>query len=391
MLRVAPMAWLAAAVGRITVGMVVIGLVLLARRSGYSYAEAGLLAGAHSIGIGLIGPIQGRLADRFGQHRVLLVDAVAYFAALVAVASLVASAAALPAVLAVALLAGAVNPPLPACARVAWRTRYGPELREAAFSLDAVMIEAGFILGPVLAVVLVESVAPGAGVVGAGVAALVGAGGFALTDVSRSVTGSIGSGRSLIGALGSVGVRWSLLVFLLISVVFGVVDIVVPAITEEAGRPAAAGVLLALFASGSLVGGIVYGSRDWPGTLLGRLRIFVLSFGVLLAATPFVATSVTGLGVALLVAGCAIAPMAICLFQVIDELALAGTATEALTWASSSNVAGAAAGAVIAGVLVERSGPGWAMAAGAMAVLGAAALTWTLSRDGSGRLVATAP
>ncbi len=391
MLRVVPLAWSTALIGRITVGMVVIGLVLLARRSGYSYAEAGLLAGVHSLGIGLIGPIQGRLADRFGQHRVLLFDAVTYFVTLVALASLVGSAATLPVVLVCALLAGAVHPPLSACARVAWRTRYGPDLREAAFSLDAVTIEAGFILGPVLAVTLIETVAPAAGVIGAGVTALVGAGGFALTNVSRSVTGSIGSGRSLIGALGSVGVRWTLMILVLISVVFGVVDIVVPAITEAAGRPAAAGVLLSLFASGSMVGGIVYGARDWPGTLLGRLRIFVLSFGVLLAVTPFVATSVTGLGLALLVAGCAIAPMAICLFQVIDELALAGTATEALTWATSSNVAGAAVGAVVAGVIVERAGPGWAMAAGAIAVLGAAALTWTLSRDGSGRLVATAP
>lgn len=372
-------------------GMVVVGLVLLVRRAGYDYGEAGLVAGAHSLGIGVIGPLQGRLADRFGQRRVLVVDAVAYFLALCGVAALVTASASVILVLIVALLAGSFNPPLSACARVAWRVKYGVELREAAFSLDAVTIELGYILGPVLSVVLVESVAPAAGVIGAAAAALVGAGGFALTPESASVTSGPGGARSTVGALRSVGVRWLLVLFLLVSVVFGVVDIVVPAVAEGAGRPWAAGLLLALFAAGSLVGGAVYGLRDWPGTLVQRLRLFLLVFGLLLLGTPIMAGSLVGLGSALFLAGVAIAPMAIVIFQVVDEVALPGTATEALTWTTSANVAGAAVGAVVAGFAVEQGGSGWALAIGAGAVLMSAALAWVLSLRPASGLVAAAP
>ena len=55
-------------------------------------------------------------------------------------------------------------------------------------------------------------------------------------------------------------------------IAFGVVQVAVPAFTLERGSASAGGVLLACLSLGSLIGGVVYGSRNWPGRLPPRLR-----------------------------------------------------------------------------------------------------------------------
>ncbi len=64
-----------------------------------------------------------------------------------------------------------------------------------------------------------------------------------------------------------------------VAVVFGAIDVVLPAVAEFAGRPEAAGSLVAAIAGGSLVGGLVYGGRMWPGTLRERLRVVIVVLG----------------------------------------------------------------------------------------------------------------
>lgn len=366
-----------------------VGLILGVRRSGYDYGAAGLVAGAYSAGVGLVAPIHGRLADRYGQRPVLVATAGAYLALLGVTSAAVMSAAATGWVMAGALVAGAANPPLAACARIAWRKRYGLELREAAFSLDAVTIELGFIIGPLLAVALVEGLGSMAGVVGAGLAAFLGAGGFAMTPESAAVEprrAAVGSA----GALRSVGVRWLLLLFGLVSILFGVVDIVAPATAEAVGRPSATGALLAAFAAGSMLGGVVYGLREWPGTLILRAKLLLTGFGSLLLLAPLASGSLVGLGFALFGAGLTLAPLAIVVFQLVDEVALDGTLTEALAWTTSSNVAGAALGAVLAGFAVDRGAERIALGIGAVAVLAAAGIAWVLSDRFTSSLPASA-
>src|SRR5690606_37314506 len=73
---------------RLTPGMIALALVLASRDAGYSYGVAGVVTGAHQVGVGLGSPFQGKLVDRYGQSVVLVPDAIGYGAGCVLLALL---------------------------------------------------------------------------------------------------------------------------------------------------------------------------------------------------------------------------------------------------------------------------------------------------------------
>jgi predicted MFS family arabinose efflux permease len=74
------------------------------------------------------------------------------------------------------------------------------------------------------------------------------------------------------------------------------------------------------------------------------------------------------LGLLLVVAAAAIAPLFTVVYTLCGQLAGEGTVTEAFTWLGSGLFAGTAAGAAVAGLLVNASGPPAAYLAAAVAV-----------------------
>jgi MFS family permease len=353
-------------VSRITPGMIALAIVLLVREGGYGYTVAGVVTAAHQLGVGLASPVQGRLADRFGQARVLRPDAVAYLVGTLALVALVDRGSSVPALAAVAVLTGVFYPPVTACSRVVLSRLFPTgQLRETAFAVSSIAVELGFIVGPLVAVGLASSAGAGASVAFAGLVAAVGAVGYAATSAARAVPtrqpGTVGG-----GALRSPGVRVMVVAFAAIAVAFGVIDIVVPAVGELLARdPRVAGYLLASIAAGSLLGGIVYGSRPWPGTVTQRLRVLSVVMALGLAIVPLALASIPVFAVGLFLGGIFLGPTTICAFQLIDDLALPGTQTEAQSWTQSAVVAGVALGASVAGVAVDAGGPGLALLAGA--------------------------
>jgi len=357
----------ASTVSRLTPGMMALAIVLLLRGAGYSYAAAGLVTSAHSIGVGIGAPVQGRLADRLGQARLLVPDAVLYASGTIALALLATRGVpvAVPVLVAVAVVTGLFLPPVTACSRVLLSRLFptGRE-REAAFAVSSIAVELGFVVGPLAAAAISARSGGGTAVAVAGTIAMIGALGYAATGAARAVpprVHAVGVG----GALRSAGIRVMVLAFGCIAVVFGVIDIVVPAVAELAGTANAAGRLLASIAGGSLLGGLVYGARSWPGTLPQRLRVLVVVMTVGLALLPLALGSLTTFGVALFVGGLFLAPTTICAFQLIDDLALVGTQTEAQSWTQSAVVFGVAVGAALSGAAVDVRGPALALLAGA--------------------------
>lgn len=355
-------------IARITPGMAVLAMVLMAREAGLSYAIAGLLTGGHQLGIGVAAPVQGKLVDRYGQRAVLIPDGIGYVLGTSVLVALVLSGAAIPVVVAVAVLSGMLYPPTTACVRVLLSKRFpsGRE-REAAFALTAIAVELGFIIGPLAAVGVAQTAGPGWAVVIAGLLAGIGALGLASTSASRGVP-TRPREREARSALGSIGVRTMVLALGAMAVAFGVIDITVPAVAEIARQPAAAGWLIAAIAGGSLIGGLVYGGGVWPGTVVDRIRVLAVVLTAGFAFIPLATSSLTLFAVALFVAGLCLAPLTICAFELIDTLALPGTQTEAQQWTQASVVAGVAVGALLAGIAVDVSGPALAFVVGAVCI-----------------------
>jgi MFS family permease len=354
---------------RLTPGMIALALVLASREAGYSYAVAGLVTGAHQIGVGLGSPFQGKLVDRFGQRVVLTPDAVVYALGCGLLAYLLGVAAPVWVLVVAAVVTGVVYPPTTACARVVL-SRLFPTgaLRETAFAVSSIAVEIGFIAGPLAATAVASRFGGIYAVVMAGVLALFGALGFAATEASRTTARRDVAATGRGGALRAPGVRVMVVALGFVAVVFGAIDVVLPAVAEFAGRPEAAGSLIAAIAGGSLVGGLVYGGRVWPGSLRERLRVVIVVLAVSLALVPIALPDLGPFAVGLFLGGLFLGPCTIVAFQLIDDLSLPGTQTEAQSWTQSSVVVGVAGGAALAGQVVEAGSPSLALLLGAGSV-----------------------
>ncbi len=355
-------------VARLTPGMMILALVLLLRAHGYSYAVAGLVSAAHQLGVGVASPIQGGLVDRYGQARVLLPDAVGYLGGTICLAVAAVQGAGVPVLIGAGLLTGAFYPPVTASSRVLLSRLFPTgQQRETAFAVSSIAVELGFVLGPLLAVWIAEVGSPAWSVVLAGLFAAIGSIGYASTAAARSSPRRVGR-RPSGGALRAPGVRAIALALAFAAVAFGVLDITVPAVAELAGDRGDAGRLIATLAAGSLLAGIVYGGRPWPGTLPLRLRFFVTALTLGLLLLPFTIHDPWWFSVGLFLVGVSLAPTMICAFQLLDDLAIRGTQTEAQSWLQSAIVLGVALGTSAAGFAVDTGGPRLALAVGAIAV-----------------------
>jgi MFS family permease len=354
---------------RLTPGMIALALVLATREVGFSYAVAGLVTGAHQVGVGLGSPFQGKLVDRFGQRVVLVPDAIGYALGLTLLSALIVARAPVAVLVGVAVVSGVVYPPTTACARVVLSRLFpsGP-LRETAFAVSSIAVELGFIVGPLAATAVAVRAGGRYAVLLAAVLALLGALGFAATRASRTTARRDVAATGRGGALRQPGVRVMVVALGLVAVVFGAIDVVLPAVAEFAGRPEAAGTLIAAIAGGSLVGGVVYGGRVWPGVLHQRLRVVMFALGGSLALVPLALPELGVFAAALFVGGLFLGPTTIVAFQLIDDLSLPGTQTEAQSWTQSSVVVGVAGGAALAGQLVELGSPATALFVGAGSV-----------------------
>jgi predicted MFS family arabinose efflux permease len=304
-------------------------------------------------------PLLGRLIDARGMTRIIPWCATVSSAALVAVALLPASAP--PALLiALAALTGLAMPPLGACLRTLWMgVLPDAERRHAAFALDSAAGELLYVIGPAGLAGGVAAWSPRAAMVLA--AALMLAGALAFVRVADPIRGSGAAGGGLAGALASPALRSLIVVFALLGMTFGAIEVGVAAAAEHAGERGLAGPLLAVWGVGSVIGGVLavrWGAASDPSRrmalLLGALALAHAPLAI--AHTPLLLVPL------LLVSGVTVAPALSTGMALVGETAAPGTITEAFTWTSTGITAGIATGAALSGVLVEAGGPGTAFA-----------------------------
>lgn len=350
----------ASVVGRLPLGMTGLAILLLVREATGSYASAGAVSAAYALALAVASPARARTADRRGPVRVLLMMSVLHPAALTALVLLAATGTGAPTLAVPAVLAGATVPPVGAVMRALWAQLVeGPALTTA-YAVEAVVIELCFVVGPLLVAVLATTLGPSAAVLAAAALTLVGTVWLTATSAVRAVQ-PVGGNLHVLGPLVSPPVRGLLLAVGAVGAGFGALEVALPAFVEEAGRrPATAGVLLAVWSVGSMIGGLVYGAlhlttphrRQLPW-LMGALAV---GTGLPLLAGGPAAGGLVLMSAALFVYGLAIAPFSACNSVLLGGSAPPGTVTEAFAWNSSMIFGGAAFGAAAAGVLVERSG-----------------------------------
>ncbi len=352
-------------VARLPQGMAALALVLLVRGAGASYGAAGLVAAAYGVAIAIGAPYGGRQVDRRGARLVLRRRMILFPSLLGLVAVLGQIEAPIAAIAVAAAAAGLTMAPVSSVLRSIWPVVAGTDGARTAYALDAALQEVIFVGGPLLVAVL-AAIDPVAAVAGAAVLAGVGTYAFARLPPVRAAGPAEETHSSRLGALSAVGVRTIALLCVWLGLGFGAVEIAVPAFAEGEGNRALAGVALAGFSAGSLVGGLLAGLRPSRDE---RRRIVVGTF--ILAgslALPLAAQSIGTMAVLLFFAGLPIAPVVAALYGQIGRVAAAGSVAEAFSWFGTSVSIGIAGGSVAGGWLID--GRGWQAAV----VLGVACL-----------------
>ena len=344
---------LAGGVAQLSWGGLDLAIVLAVTAGGRSLAAAGLAVGALSLAAAALAPLRGRLVDRYGSGA-LLPLALTSSVALLTLAVVSGGSAPTVALMALAGLGGAAAPPVMALARSIWPVVAGPELRRAGHAVNAMLGDLGAALGPALAGVLAALLGAGAALALFAVLPLAGclliaAGGLASRRQAACASRRHSGARPPTGP----GLRTIALSAAAVAVSLGAIQICAPAIARQGGHVELAALPLAAFATTSFAATLLLGrGRGRPAT-----QLFLRGCGYLAGALALcaVATSLLPFTLVLLAAGAGFGTFNLALFELLDDVVPAERGTEALTWITSAEGAGLAAGSALAGVLADSS------------------------------------
>jgi MFS family permease len=378
-------------VARMPMSMFGLGTVLLIAAVTGRYGVAGAVAAVGSVGYAVGAPQFGKLADRFGQHRVLRPQVAVFGLATVALMVLAEARAPLLAVAAAGAVAGMTMPSIGSMVRARWSMLLdGTQRLHTAFSLESVADEIIFVVGPALVTLLATDIYPAAGVGAAMVLCVAGTLLFAAQRRTeplprpRVAAGEPGEPGSPAGAghelasLERAGRRWRrrarrgrlvggpavrglvtlVPVYGLLGAMFAAIELSTVAFATELGHKPQAGLVLGVYALGSAVGGLWYGTRHWRAPLARRFAVTLacVSAGV---ATFWFQPGLATLYAVIFVSGLAIAPTLINGYSLIEEQAPPERRTEGMTWLSSAISVGVAAGSPLAGHLIDAHNARW--------------------------------
>ena len=347
---------------RLPIAIIGLGIVLMVSLKTGSYAFAGLLSASFAVMAAAGAVITSRWTDRVGQTRTLPLLVTTHAVALVLFVAAVMTDQPVPLQILAALVAGFLQPSTGSFVRARWVAiaPTTPILRTA-FAWESILDELIFTFGPLIASVLALSVGIATPLVVAAVIVFVGGWALALQKKTApplhprealEIDDDAGSGKS---AIFQVGMPPLVLAAIGGGALFGAYDVSVVAFTEQREQAGMAGVVLALWATGSLIGGLFFGSRRWPYSL-PRLLILTSLAQVIVVFPAWLLGSVPVLLLASFFAGLAVAPTLISLFSLAERLVPPRQLTEGLTWANSALAVGFALGSSLGGVLIDGVG-----------------------------------
>lgn len=353
--------FLATFLARLPISMTLIGLLTLVTGVTGSVAAGGLVSGAFALGEAVGGPIIARFADRHGQRVPVLVTALLDAALIALLVAAVAADAPLTVLVALAAAGGLCMPQIGPMARTRWvlLIRKGPERgleRErsvsAAMSVEGVLDEASFVLGPALVGILTLTISATASVIGAAV--LVGVFGTVFALHPTAPPGSAPAG----GAEGRITHPALLILTVPMfcqGLFFGGMSTGVTAFADAAGHGDLSGLMYAVMGSSSAVAGLMMASLPVGFTLTARAR--VAAGGLALLTLPlYLDHGPATLAVTIFVLGIAIGPHIVSLFGLIERAAPPSRLSQSMAIVLSSLILGQALGSMISGSLADAYG-----------------------------------
>jgi MFS family permease len=372
---------------RLPLGVDRLAALLLIRGVHESYALAGAAAGASVLGIGIGNPLQGRLAARSAAGRVLIVFAGLHAVAVGLFVVLVLAGAAPITQLLGAFALGACYPAIGATIRSAIPRLLESRgsLQTTAYALEATAMEFVGISAPLLIALAVGLASAAWALIFAAILMF-----FCTCAFVRSVppeclrrTARADDGDKTGGALAVLA-----LLTVQFTMGFGVaaMSVAIVGFATAMSAPALSGVLLAVDALASLVGGLVYAARASERSATALYLPLLAAWSVATTALT-IARSPWTMALLLVCTGVVFAAMAASVTQAIGALVTAKSSMEIFTWMITSWTIGGTVGAVVAGQLTQIGGWRTTLLVTGAAIAASTGFAW-LARPGGQPTVA---
>lgn len=334
---------------------------------GRGYGAAGFVGTATMAGTALASPVLGRMIDRHGLRPVVGVCGVVSCVFWL-------SAPHLPywVLVAAALPAGALVVPASSISRQVLTAIVPAPLRRTAYSLDTVSLEATFMVGPALGILVSTQLSASAALTGIGVAfGISSAALYAFNPPIRTaeeIALPRGNRPTIRSWLSAPLVATLLVAAGALFVLIGT-ELAALATLRAGGEVAWTGVVIAVMCVASLVGGLVHGAVRRS---LSQ-RTLMVALAVLVIPVVFVDGPWWVLALALVPTNLACAPTLAATTESVSTLAPHAVRGEAMGLQDSATRLGLALGSPAVGFVIDHTAPGWGfVAAGAGGLLFAA-------------------
>ncbi|MGP1247235.1 MULTISPECIES: MFS transporter [unclassified Serratia (in: enterobacteria)] len=361
-------------IARLPISMTGIGIITMLSQVRGSYWLAGAVAATFAFSMALLAPQIARAADRYGQSRVL--PYATGVSALALLLLLICTHYRTPdwTLFVFAALAGGM-PSISAMVRARWSEIYrGTPQLHTAYSFESVLDEVAFIVGPPIAVGLSVALFPEAGPLAAALLLVAGVSAFAWQKSTQPPVYPRNNQRQR-AILAMPSMQILVLALIALGTIVGTVDVISVAFAEQQGQPAAASIVLSVYAGGSCLAGLIFGAIKLPSPL--PQQFLYAAFATALTTLPLLwVHNVLTLAAAMFVAGLFFAPTMIVAMGLVERLVPPSRLTEGLTWMVTGLGVGVALGAALAGLAIDavgiKAGFGVTLTAGLVVLLVAA-------------------
>ena len=342
-------------IARMPLAMYALGIVLVISARDGRYGFAGVLSACYVFGNAVGIPILSIAVDRYGQRRVLLPAGAVHLVSGVAFAIMLKADAPNWSLVAPSIVVGVSYLPFGSLVRARWSNLLdGRAELSTALSVESVLDEVIFVIGPLIATVLATQADPVL-VIGLGVVLVTGGGVrlAALRDTEPPAHPRDDTGH--VSALRTPGMVHLTIASVAMGAVFATAEVSMVAFCGQHGHRPLSGVVLAAIAVGSAASGLVYGAIGWQTSVLYRFRIQSIAFA-LLPILLLAATNVPMLAVCAFALGLGVAPALITMFGLVQQLVPTRALTEGLSWIGTGLNVGYGAGAAMVGGIADAHG-----------------------------------
>lgn len=332
---------------RLPAGMFSLSFMMLIEHRLHSYGIAGISIGAFSIGAAICGPFTSRWMGRWGIRRIVLSTSV-----VCATTVMLMALAPLPALgyIIACFIAGMSQPPVQSAVRTIYPKMVPATQLAPLYSLDATAQELIWVVGPVLATFLAFALSPAVGLALAAIILILGGWWFVSSPVVRIVR--IPPAKRKFGkVLSNKMVLLAMLTSIMLIGSSGAVEAGVIAMWGDTSLNA--GIILAIYSVGSVVGGVLLGSRPMRKFSLG-IRLAIGAVGLAFCMTS---TSPWWIGLMLFVSGLGFAPALAVIFALVSASVRFSETSEAYGWVGTGQLIGGAIGSATAGLAIDAWNP----------------------------------